>query len=141
MNQGSCRLSVDGCQNCKKQNMEYTSLEVWIESRKLTNLVYNLTKNFPKEEIYGLTNQIRRSAVSVPSNIAEGCGRRTSKDTLQFLHISRGSLYELETQFYLALDQKYISAEEFSQVANQSLICKKLLNGFINYYKNLENGK
>lgn len=54
--------------------MEYINLDVWIESRKLTNLVYNLTKNYPKEEIFGLTNQIRRCAVSVPSNIAEGCG-------------------------------------------------------------------
>lgn len=55
--------------------MEYTNLDVWIESRKLTNLVYDSTKNYPKEELFGLTNQIRRCAVSVPSNIAEGCGR------------------------------------------------------------------
>jgi four helix bundle protein len=80
--------------------MEYINLDVWIESRKLTNLVYDLTKNYPKEEIFGLTNQIRRCAVSVPSNIAEGCGRNTSKETIYFLFIARGSLYELETQIY-----------------------------------------
>jgi len=120
--------------------MEYTELEVWIEARKLTNLVYNGTKNFPKEELFGLTNQIRRSAVSIPSNIAEGCGRRTSNDTLQFLHISRGSLFELETQIFLALDQKYISENIFQEISNQILTCKKLINGFINYYKNLNNG-
>lgn len=120
--------------------MEYTNLEVWIEARKLTNLVYNGTRNFPKEELFGLTNQIRRSAVSIPSNIAEGCGRRTSNDTLQFLHISRGSLFELETQFFLALDQKYISENDFQEISNQILTCKKLINGFINYYKNLNNG-
>lgn len=117
--------------------MEFTSLEVWKESRKLTNLVYEKSKNFPKEELFGLTNQIRRCAVSVPSNIAEGCGRRTSKDTLQFLYISRGSIFELETQLYLSLDQQYISEILFEELSKQILVCKKLINGFINYYKNL----
>ena len=70
--------------------MEYINLDVWKEARKLTNIVYNLTKNHPKEEIFGLTNQIRRCAISVPSNIAEGCGRSTSKDTTHFLFIARG---------------------------------------------------
>lgn len=120
--------------------MEYTNLEVWNEARKLTNMVYGKTKSFPKEELFGLTNQIRRNAVSIPSNIAEGCGRRTSKDTLQFLHIAKGSLFELETQLYISLDQNYIKEIEFNEMASQVLICKKLLNGFINYYKNLNNG-
>ena len=88
--------------------MEYNKLEVWIEARKLVNLLYDSSKLFPKEELFGLTNQMRRAVISIPSNIAEGCGRQTSKDTLRFLHISRGSLYELETQYYLALDQKYM---------------------------------
>jgi four helix bundle protein len=70
--------------------MEYTQLEVWIEARKMTHLVYEITKGFPKEELYALTNQIRRCAVSIPSNIAEGCGRQSSKDTINFSHISRG---------------------------------------------------
>ncbi|CAN1526677.1 MAG: hypothetical protein RL265_1856 [Bacteroidota bacterium] len=117
--------------------MEYNKLEVWIEARKLTNLIYDLSKVFPKEEIYGLTNQMRRCSVSIPSNIAEGCGRQTSKDTINFLHISRGSLYELETQCYVALDQKYIDENNFNIVFNQMQSCKKLLNGFINYYKKL----
>jgi len=76
-------------------NKEYTDLEVWQESRKLANLIYQLTKVFPKDELFGLTNQLRRCAVSVPSNIAEGCGRQTSKDTINFLHISRGSLSQI----------------------------------------------
>jgi four helix bundle protein len=84
----------------------YIELQVWIEARKLVNEVYLLTKNFPKEEIYGIISQIRRCAVSIPSNIAEGCGRRTSKETIQFLYISRGSLFELETQLFLSSDQK-----------------------------------
>lgn len=115
--------------------MEYNKLEVWIEARKLVNLLYDSSKSFPKEEMFGLTNQMRRAAISVPSNIAEGCGRQSSKDTLHFLHISRGSLYELETQYYLALDQNYIDVENFNIVLEQIQSCKKLLNGFINYYK------
>jgi four helix bundle protein len=117
--------------------MNYIKLEVWIETRKLTSLIYNITKEFPKEELYSLTNQIRRCAVSIPSNIAEGCGRQTSKDTIRFLHISRGSLYELETQFYLALDQKYVIESDFEEILKQIEICKKLINGFINYYKKM----
>ena len=114
--------------------MEYNKLEVWVEARKLTNLVYEFSKVFPKDEIYGLTNQMRRCSVSIPSNIAEGCGRQTAKDTINFLHISRGSLYELETQCYVTLDQKYIDENNFNIVFNQMQSCKKLLNGFINYY-------
>lgn len=117
--------------------MEYNKLEVWVEARKLTNLVYEFSKVFPKDEIYGLTNQMRRCSVSIPSNIAEGCGRQTAKDIINFLHISRGSLYELETQCYVALDQKYIDENNFNIVFNQMQSCKKLLNGFINYYRKL----
>jgi len=79
---------------------------------------------------------MRRSAISIPSNIAEGCGRNTSKETIHFLFISRGSLYELETQLFLSLDQNYINNEEIETVLLQITVCKKLLNGFINYYKN-----
>lgn len=116
--------------------MEYTELEVWKEARVLVSRVYQSSKSFPKEEVYGLTSQMRRSAISIPSNIAEGCGRRTSSDTIQFLHISRGSLYELETQLYLALDQGYLNKEKFDAIYRQILKCKKLTNGFIKYYKN-----
>ncbi|RYJ40355.1 S23 ribosomal protein [Flavobacterium anhuiense] len=117
--------------------MEYSKLEVWLEARKLVNLLYESSKLFPKEELFGLTNQMRRAAISIPSNIAEGCGRQTSKETIHFLHISRGSLYELETQYYLALDQKYIDENTFNIVLAQIQTCKKLLNGFINYYKKI----
>ncbi len=96
--------------------MDYTKLDVWIEARKLSNEIYTISKEFPKEEIYGLTNQIRRCAVSIPSNIAEGCGRQTTKDTIHFLHISRGSLYELETQCFIALDQNYLAEENFKKM-------------------------
>ncbi|WP_228455851.1 four helix bundle protein [Chryseobacterium sp. POL2] len=105
------------------------------------NSVYILSKNFPKDELFGLVNQMRRAAISIPSNIAEGCGRRTVKDTLQFLHIARGSLYELETQFYIALDQNYINDDDFKSIQLQTVLCKKLISGFITYYKKLENDK
>jgi len=117
--------------------MKYTELDIWKESRKLVNDVYVLTKKFPKEELYGIVSQIRRCSISIPSNIAEGIGRRTSKDTTRFLHISRGSLYELETQLYLSYDQNYISKRNLSIVLSQIEKCLKLLNGFINYYKKL----
>lgn len=115
----------------------YIELDVWIEARKLVNDVYVITNDFPKEEMYGITNQIRRCSVSIPSNIAEGCGRQTPKDIIRFLYISRGSLYELETQLYLSNDLKFISEEKLNNLLSQIEACKKLLNGFINYYKKL----
>ncbi|UZO80990.1 four helix bundle protein [Aquimarina sp. ERC-38] len=115
--------------------MEYIDLDVWKQSRRIVTTIYELTGKFPKEEQFGLTSQMRRSAISIPSNIAEGCVRRTSKDTLQFLHIARGSLYELETQLYLTLDLNYIDYKEHKITDEQITICKKLLNGFMNYYK------
>lgn len=93
---------------------EYTELDVWIESRKLVNLIYEKTKVFPKEEIFGLSNQMRRCVVSIPSNLAEGLGRQSAKEVIRFLHISRGSLYELETQCYLSYDQNYISKDDLN---------------------------
>jgi len=85
--------------------------------------------------MYGFTSQIKRCSVSVPSNIAEGCGRQSSKETIHFLHISRGSLFELETQLYLASDLEFLSNEELKLLLIQVTSCKKLLNGFINYYR------
>lgn len=115
----------------------YFELDVWIKGRELASLCYEVTKLFPKEEMFGMTSQMRRSAISIPSNIAEGCGRNTSKDTLQFLFIARGSAYELETQLYIAADLNYISKEQLNAVLDKITECKKLLNGFINYYQAL----
>ena len=74
------------------ESRSYTSLEVWQLTRQLVAEVYAVSRDFPKEELFGLTNQLRRAAVSVPSNIAEGCGRQTPRDTISFLFIARGSL-------------------------------------------------
>ncbi len=119
----------------EKENKSYTNLEVWQLCRKLVSEVYTVSRSFPKEELFGLTNQLRRAAVSVPSNIAEGCGRQTTRDTINFLFIARGSLYELETQLYIALDLAYLSLETTEALLVQLTSCKKLLHGFISYHR------
>jgi four helix bundle protein len=113
----------------------YRDLDVWKQSRLLVKSVYQLTKTFPKEEQFGLTNQLRRAAISVPSNIAEGSGRNHSKDSTQFFFIARGSLYEIETQLIIASDLEFISVNQLDQVLEQVTRCKKLINGFINYFQ------
>ena len=100
-------------------------------------MIYQLTKKFPEGERFGLTSQLRRAAISVPSNIAEGCGRNHVKDSIQFYFVARGSLYEIETQLVLSQDLEMISSVEFQEIINQVTRCKKLLNGFINYFQGL----
>ncbi len=118
-----------------KENKSFTSLNVWICSRELVKQLYLLTKDFPKEELYSLTSQMRRAAISIPSNIAEGVARNHDKETIQFLHISKGSLYELETQLYLSYDIGYLKEQQLSAILNKIEDCKKLISGFINYYR------
>lgn len=115
--------------------MNYLELDVWLQSRKLVKEVYLVVDTFPKKEEFILNFQIKRSAISVSSNIAEGCGRKSSKETIQFLFIARGSLYELETQLYLSSDLGYLNEIELMKLLTQIELCKKLLNGFINYFK------
>jgi len=86
-------------------------LEAWKEARALVRTVYEATRGFPPEETYGLALQLRRSAVSIPSNVAEGAGRDGDREFLRFLSIARGSLSELETQLLIATDLGYLSAE------------------------------
>jgi len=93
--------------------MTHKDLEVWKGSMTMVKAVYSQTSSFPKTEIFGLTNQIRRSAVSVPANISEGSARRNTKEFRYFLRISSGSLAELETLLILAKDLEYLSAENF----------------------------
>jgi four helix bundle protein len=116
--------------------MEYIELNVWVKNRELSNIIYDVTKKFPRDELYGIVNQMRRSAVSVISNIAEGCGRNHKNDSVHFFYIARGSLYELEAQCYISYDQGFLANEEFNMLKNQISDCKKLLNGFINYFEN-----
>ena len=113
----------------------YQDLDVWKQSKDLVRNIYELTKIFPKDEQFGLTNQLRRAAVSIPSNIAEGCGRNHFKDSIQFFFVSRGSLYEIETQIIIAFDLGYISNSDQNNIINNIKSCKRLLNGFINYFQ------
>jgi four helix bundle protein len=118
----------------EKDYKKYIELNVWIEARKLVSSVYSATRSFPKEEQFGLSNQMRRCGVSIPSNIAEGCGRNHKKDSLQFFFIARGSLYELETQLYLSSDLDFINSSDLDNLLIQLETVRKLLNGFIRYY-------
>lgn len=114
-------------------------LDVWKKACDLAKEIYQITKVFGTEEQFGLISQLRRAAVSVPSNIAEGCGRNSSKDTMRFLFIARGGLYEIETQIILAYDFGHIKSQETKdKILCQITECKKLLNGFINYYQRLD---
>ncbi len=87
----------------------HKDLDVWKKSIDLVDKVYSLTRSFPKDEVYCLTNQMRRSAISIPSNISEGAARNSHKEFIQFLYIALGSLSELETQMIIAKKQNYIN--------------------------------
>lgn len=109
----------------------YKELIVWQKSYRLSLQVYELTQKFPKEEIYGLTSQIRRAAVSIPSNIAEGYCRQSKKEYIQFLKISFGSGAEVETQLLIAKDLHYLSEFEFVKTNDLLIEIMKMLNSLI----------
>jgi four helix bundle protein len=109
------------------------NLEIWKISMELTTKIYKLTETFPKEEIYGITSQIRRCAVSIPSNIAEGKGRRTNKDFINFLYIAKGSLNELQTQIIIANNLEYIKEEDKNQIIKISEALRIKIIKLINY--------
>jgi len=109
----------------------YRDLIVWQKSMELVVDVYRVSKLLPKDERFGLIPQLRRSAVSVPSNIAEGYGRNSSKDYIRFLQISRGSLFELQTQLEICLSLGYISNEEHARLSDESSGIAKMLNALV----------
>jgi four helix bundle protein len=110
---------------------KYTDLQVWQKARILVKDIYELTKLFPRYEQFGLADQMRRAAISIPSNIAEGFGRNSSKEFRQFLNIARGSCAELQTQVTLAKDLVYIDDKTFE--SNDAAIVEiyKMLNALI----------
>ena len=107
----------------------YKELVVWQKSMVLVKEIYSLSESFPEYERFGLTNQIRKSSISIPSNIAEGWGSLSTKNYIQFLRISRGSLFELETQILIAIELNYINDNEISQ--NLITEISKMLNSLI----------
>ena len=116
-----------------KEIKNHKDLEVWKKSMDLVNNIYKITESFPKKELYGLTNQIRRASVSVPSNIAEGAARSSKKEFIQFLYIALGSLSELETQIIIANRLEYLN--NFDTLLEDLKFVQKLINGLIYYLK------
>jgi four helix bundle protein len=114
----------------------HKDLDAWKNSISLVTDIYKLTSSFPREEVYSLTSQIRRSAVSIPSNIAEGAGRNHYKEFIQFLYISLGSMSELETQMLIACNLEYVSEKELEEFNQKIKIITNQIVGLINYLKN-----
>lgn len=108
----------------------FEKLIAWQESQKLAVLVYQETKSFPKEETFGITNQIRRAAASISANISEGFGRKTKNDKVHFLVMAYGSLLETKNFVYLSQKLGYISEETCNNILRQCVSCQKLINAY-----------
>jgi four helix bundle protein len=110
-------------------------MEVWQKSRRLTNEIYRVTRNAPLSKDFLLCNQIRKTAISIPSNIAEGFERDGNKEFLQFLSIAKGSAGELKSQLYITVDQKYISETEFTGLMIQLADVANMIGGLMKYLR------
>ena len=115
---------------------DFHKLIIWQRNHQLTLDVYKASKTFPKDELFGLTLQIRRAVSSIPTNIAEGCGRETNKDFAHFLQISIGSASETEYQLLLAHDLEYINNDDFERLTNEIVSVRKMI---IKYQSELKN--
>lgn len=114
----------------------FTDLIAWQEGHKLVIAIYKATDKFPKHEIFGLSNQMRRCSVSITSNIAEGFSRRTPKDKNQFYYMALGSITELQNQLLISRDLGYLEKDRFKIMAEQTILAQKLINGMVRYNKN-----
>jgi len=115
------------------QNSHYRQLIAWQKAIDLCTVLYELTESFPRSELYGIIAQLRRAGVSVPSNIAEGRGRGSTRDYRRFLLQARGSLFEIETQTEIAARLRFIKREEANAVFEQTAEVIRLINGLLNY--------
>jgi four helix bundle protein len=116
---------------------DFKDLKVWHKVHDLTLTIYERTRAFPKEEIYGLTSQMRRSASSIGANIAEGCGRRSDPEMKRFVQIARGSASELEYHLLLAKDLRFLSADEFNDLEAKILEIQRMLTALSQRLKGL----
>lgn len=114
---------------------DFRKLEIWQLSKELSLQIYKVTELFPESEKFGLSNQIRRSAISIPSNIAEGSGRNSKIDFSRFISIAIGSAYELDTQLEIAFDLKFISESDYKELNFKLTSIKKMLYKFSEYLK------
>src|SRR5437773_12369178 len=106
---------------------DFCQLKVWEKAHQLTMAIYHITATFPREQTYALTSQMRRAASSIPSNIAEGCGRDGDAELSRFCSIARGSASELEYQILLARDLKLIQPKQYEQLSSQAVELKRML--------------
>ena len=106
---------------------DFKDLKVWVKAHKLTIQIYERTRAFPKEEIYGLTSQMRRASGSIGANIAEGCGRRSDPEMRRFVQIARGSASELEQHLLLARDLNFVSVAEFNELEDKTREIQRML--------------
>ncbi len=113
----------------------FEQLHVWQEAQNLAVLVYKIARNFPEEEKFGITSQLKRAVSSVSANIAEGFGRTSAKDKVHFYTIARGSLFETKNFIYLAARLEYLDAQEEELLIKQCVTCQKLLYGYIKAHK------
>jgi len=114
---------------------DFRKQKVWEKSHSLTLEIYKVTERFPREEIYGLTSQIRRACASIPANIAEGCGKDGDADFARFLQISRGSASELEYHLLLAKDLGFLKQDDYNQLNKETNEVKQMLTNFIKKLK------
>lgn len=119
----------------------FTDLEVWKTGHELVIETYKITKNFPKDEQFGLVSQMKRSSASITANIAEGFGRQHSKEKEQFYLISAGSLFELKDQLLIAKDVKYINESDFLKLADLANKCHAQLNAMLKVHRATRNSK
>src|SRR5947209_17813188 len=110
----------------------YRELQVWHKAHKLTLDLYRLSREFPREELYGLSSQMRRAAVSIGANLAEGCGRRTSTELARFVRIALGSASELDYHLLLSRDLGFMATEEFASASAALTEVRKMLTSFLN---------
>jgi four helix bundle protein len=110
----------------------YKEIKIWQKARLLVKDVYQVTKKYPSEELYGLTSQTRRAVISIPANIAEGAGRGTNRDFNHFLNIAKGSLFELETLLILASDLAFISENQAIEVLEKTSEISRMMTSFQN---------
>lgn len=115
----------------KKKIESFTDLDAWQECHNLVLLIYDATKQFPKEEMFGIVVQLRRAVVSITSNIAEGFSRNSYREKLQFYSIALGSVTEVQNQIIIARDVHYISPQKFDVIIGQTIKVHKILNGLI----------
>lgn len=114
----------------------FKKMDVWHLAMDVVDDIYLITQNFPKEELFGLSYQMRKSAVSIPSNIAEGCGRNTTPQVLQFTDVAQGSAFELETQVYISQRRKYCLEKESKSVIEKIISVQKMIDGFQDKLRN-----